>query len=275
MAKEKDPAFLFYSKDWIEGTAEFMPNEKGVFIDLLAHQHQKTGLPTDLNRLARLVGLSLLEFSEIWKVIGDKFIEVDGRFFNKRLLKVMNERGEKGKKNTIIGIFSGILRKEKPTKKEYNFIKNAFNADDFMQFDSERLSERISEWYKERLKSIVNENEDVNEDKDENTTVNIIDLEFEKFWNLYDKKVGDKEKIKNKFLSLSSNEKEKIFQHLPLYKQSTPDKKFRKDPSTYLNNKSWNDEIITSQNNKNGQQKFTHENLLEAAVNAGAIHLKP
>lgn len=244
MAKEKDPAFLFYSKDWIEGTAEFMPSEKGVFVDLLAHQHQKTGLPTDLNRLARLVGLSVAEFTEIWKVVGEKFTEVDGRFFNKRMLKVMSERSEKGKKNTIIGIFSGILRKEKPTKKEYNFIKNAFIADDFMQIDSERLSERISEWYKERLKSIVNENEDVNEDKDENTTVNIIDVVFEKFWDLYDKKVGNKEKVKAKFLSLKQEEKEKIFEHLPDYIYSTPDKKFRKDPATYLNNKSWNDEII-------------------------------
>ena len=65
MAKEKDPAFLFYSKDWIEGTAELMPDEKGVFVDLLAHQHQKKGLPTDVNRLARLVGLSFEEFEKM------------------------------------------------------------------------------------------------------------------------------------------------------------------------------------------------------------------
>lgn len=253
MAKEKDPAFLFYSKDWIEGTAEFMPNEKGVFIDLLAHQHQKTGLPTDLNRLARLVGLSLSEFTEIWKVISEKFTEVDGRFFNNRLLKVMNERGEKGKKNTIIGIFSGILRKEKPSKKEYNFIKNSFNAEDFMQFDSERLSERISEWYKERLKSIVNENEDGNEDEIK-TEYEIIDIAFQKFWNLYDKKVGDKEKVKTKFLALKPEDKEKIFEHLPAYILSTPDKKFRKDPATYLNNKAWNDEIIIPTFNKKNNE---------------------
>jgi len=33
-------------------------------------------------------------------------------------------------------------------------------------------------------------------------------------------------------------------QHLPKYKLSRPDKTFRKDPLTYLNNKSWEDEII-------------------------------
>lgn len=162
MAKEKDPAFLFYSKDWIEGTAELMPNEKGVFVDLLAHQHQKKGLPTDINRLARLVGLSFEEFEKIWVIIGDKFEEFEGRLFNKKLLKVMDSRSEKGKKNTIIGIFSGILRKEKPSEKEYTFVKNSFNYEEFMRFDSERIYERIYEWYRERLKSIENANENNN-----------------------------------------------------------------------------------------------------------------
>lgn len=165
MAKEKDPAFLFYSKDWLEGTAELMPIEKGVFIDLLSHQHQKKGLPTDTERLARLVGLAHDEFLKIWAFIGAKFTEIDGKYVNCKLEKVMSERSEKGKKNTIIGIFSGLLRKSDLSKKAYTLIKKDFNPDDFMRFDSERLSERISEWYLERLKSIEDGNE--NEDKDE------------------------------------------------------------------------------------------------------------
>ena len=47
---------------------------------------------------------------------------------------------------------------------------------------------------------------------------------------------------------------EQIFIHLPDYVNSTPDKKFRKDPTTYLNNKSFNDEIIIS-NGQNGKQE--------------------
>jgi hypothetical protein len=68
--------------------------------------------------------------------------------------------------------------------------------------------------------------------------------EFEKFWDLYEKKVGDKEKIRKKWELLAEKDIEKIFWHVPLYKKTTPDKKFRKDPSTYINNKAWNDEII-------------------------------
>lgn len=39
-----------------------------------------------------------------------------------------------------------------------------------------------------------------------------------------------------------------IIEHLPKYVESTPEKGFRKDPMTYLNNESWNDEIIVQKN---------------------------
>lgn len=76
-----------------------------------------------------------------------------------------------------------------------------------------------------------------------------INIDFEIFWNEYDKKVGNKEKLRKKWESLSDKERQDVISYIPLYKQSRPDKQFRKDPSTFLNNKSWNDEIIQS----NGQ----------------------
>ena len=69
-------------------------------------------------------------------------------------------------------------------------------------------------------------------------------LTFADFWEIYDKKVGDKESIKKKFETLNNSDLELIKKHIPLYINSTPDKKFRKDPKTYLNQKGWNDEII-------------------------------
>lgn len=68
-------------------------------------------------------------------------------------------------------------------------------------------------------------------------------LEFEKFWNLYDKKVGDKEKIFKKWKSLKQEDKEKIFNTLPIFLKSVTDKQYQPYPETYLNNKRWNDEI--------------------------------
>ena len=83
------------------------------------------------------------------------------------------------------------------------------------------------------------------ENNKENTT-DTLNVPFDDFWNLYDKKVGDKEKIKTKWGKLKDSEREAIMNHLPLYKQAQPNKKYRKDPATYLNNKSWNDELIYS-----------------------------
>ena len=80
-----------------------------------------------------------------------------------------------------------------------------------------------------------------------------INIAFDEFWNLYDKKRGDKEKLKNKWEKLTDNERDEIMNYIPLYIQSQPEKKYRKDPSTFLNNKSWKDELISNTNNSNYQ----------------------
>jgi hypothetical protein len=84
----------------------------------------------------------------------------------------------------------------------------------------------------------------IKESKVKESKVKDINIDFEFFWNLYDKKVGDKEKLKLKWEKLTDDERLKAMEHIPKYKNSQPDKKFRKDPQTYLNNKSFNDEII-------------------------------
>lgn len=65
---------------------------------------------------------------------------------------------------------------------------------------------------------------------------------FDDFWNKYGKKV-DRIKCEKKWSGLSQKVKEKIMSHLDRYVLSTPDVKFRRDPATYLNNQSWENEI--------------------------------
>ncbi|WP_129714647.1 hypothetical protein [Pedobacter sp. SYP-B3415] len=74
--------------------------------------------------------------------------------------------------------------------------------------------------------------------------VDADDYAFEDFWNDFDKKVGDKSKIKKKWEKLRKSERLLIKQHLPQYIAAQPNKQYRKNPETYINNKSWNDEII-------------------------------
>ena len=90
----------------------------------------------------------------------------------------------------------------------------------------------------------------------DNDTVNDILLEketkaFNEFWDLYDKKTGKKEKVKKKFLDLPKKTRELIMEYIPKYKLSQPNKKYRKDPTTFLNNDGWLDEIITEQQEAN------------------------
>lgn len=85
--------------------------------------------------------------------------------------------------------------------------------------------------------------------------VEIMDADFETWWNLYQKKRG-KEKCMKKWAKLSQKDKQACIAATPAYVASTPDVTYRKDPYTYLNNSSWNDEIIPR---NNGNSKPTPE----------------
>lgn len=69
------------------------------------------------------------------------------------------------------------------------------------------------------------------------------ELSFENFWRLYDKKVG-KPNCEKKWNALSKSDRRAAIEYIPLYIAAQPDKQFRKNPQTFLNQKSWNDEII-------------------------------
>ena len=52
----------------------------------------------------------------------------------------------------------------------------------------------------------------------------IEDLSFEHVWNLYQKKRGDKAKLKKKWEKLSVADRQAAVRHVPLEVASTPDK---------------------------------------------------
>jgi len=72
---------------------------------------------------------------------------------------------------------------------------------------------------------------------------------FAEFWDLYGKKT-DSSKCKTKFAKLTKTEIDLVFEKLPAYIKSTPDKQYRKNPITWLNGKCWNDEIMQPNNAK-------------------------
>lgn len=67
---------------------------------------------------------------------------------------------------------------------------------------------------------------------------------FERAWNLYDKKVGCKEKLEKKWNSMNKKDRKAAIEYIPLYVLSKPDKQYRKNFQTFLNQRGWEDELI-------------------------------
>ena len=125
---------------------------------------------------------------------------------------------------------------------KYDFYQNPKNYEVDTEVDNEVDNENINEStrYTRRIKNDKNETS--------NTSSN---LPFSDFWDLYDKKVGSKKKLEKKWEKISEEDRTKIREYIPRYKKSQPDKMFRKNPETFLNNESWNDEIINENKNIN------------------------
>ena len=97
-----------------------------------------------------------------------------------------------------------------------------------------------------------NKTKNKSDSDNDNKSEDIIIDRFAEFWDLYGKKT-DSSKCKAKFSKLSKSDTDLLFEKLPAYIKSTPDKQYRKNPITWLNGKCWNDEIIN-----NNQSKSIH-----------------
>lgn len=78
---------------------------------------------------------------------------------------------------------------------------------------------------------------------------------FKVFWDLYDKKV-ERKKCEKLWGRLDPFTRQECLEHVVLYVQSTPNKRYRKNPSNYLYNECYYDEIIETNNRHN--EAFEH-----------------
>ena len=154
--------------------------------------------------------------------IWDKFKVEDGLYYNDRM-------------------YNETIRRQKFTESRRNNAKSP-------------KKESTSEAYAEHM-----------ETETENRTITInenINIDFDWFWNEYDKKIGEKQKLKKKWIKLTDEERQNAMNYLDLYKQSVPDKQFRKNPETFLNNKSWNDEIINRNNTTSNKLSYAEREAI-------------
>ena len=204
----KDPAFLFYSSDFLNGVADLTMEERGQYITLLCLQHQKGSLTQKTIRLS-VGSVSVDVMSKFSK-------DEDGNFYQERLREEIEKRANFTESRRNNGFKGG--------RPKANGKPNGYAKDNLM------------------------EDENINEDVNKNINkIKVIDQLFEEFWDLYDYKKS-REKAEKVWRTLTNDEKVQAIYHAPLYAQSTPDKTFRKHPTTYLNQKSFNDEIIERTN---------------------------
>ena len=138
------------------------------------------------------------------------------------------------------------------------FLLNFEKHQELTKIEKAKVISRLSsQKYREKLKLnsdvTVTEGDETEEEKIRIEKEKELLEEFNKFWIIYDFK-KDRKKCFSKWKKLKPEEKEKIFETLPDYVENTIKKEsdnkskefipMRKNPATYLNNDSWEDEII-------------------------------
>lgn len=204
----KDPAFLFYTNDFLTGIQDLTFEERGQYITLLCLQHQKGHLSEKIIKLS--VGNAAADVMAKFRQ------DSAGLWYNERLEKEAEKRAahaEKQKQRAIDGW-------KKRKNEEINTPEESPGNAAVLPLEDENV------------------NEDVNSNKKKEVS---LWPSFDDFWNKYDKKVGKPNSLKF-WKKVSQADREKIMVHLNLY--TLTEKKFRKDPERYLKNETWNDEVV-------------------------------
>jgi len=113
----KAPAFQFYPSDFIsDPTVQMMSNEEiGVYLKMLCFDWLGSGLVTEHERLFNLLGCNEQQLT----VCLEKFEEIDGRYYNKRLRKEREKQENRREQASAAGRASGKKRATKRTKPEH------------------------------------------------------------------------------------------------------------------------------------------------------------
>jgi uncharacterized protein YdaU (DUF1376 family) len=215
----KNPIMPLYYNDIDRSTKDWTDEEFGAYMRLLMEQWDKGYIPTPYQKSTESVPndiplnfqrLSRISTSvrENWSLLSKKFVPSEHGLQNVKLEEIRQKqaRHKENQKNNI--------------EKRYQ--------------KSTKLS----------TKNIPLENESDNENEIEYDKENDIRVDFEVFWNLYDKKVGNLDKLKKEWNGLTYKEQIVAIDNIPKYKKSKSDKRYIKDPLTYLTDKTFNDEII-------------------------------
>lgn len=254
MSDEKLDWFPLYWQRFTIGTLQMNAEELGAYMLLLIHQWDKGFVPENEKDLKKISRISIKKLDNVLI----KFEKIGEKYYNNTLEIIRIEQHEKNEKNSEKGKKGAKVRWDNQRAAITQALLKQSQDDSTREEENRKEKKREEENLGESAEAVLIDLEDQEE--------LLIYPTFKDFWNEYDKKVGDQEKIKKKWEKLSQAEKLNVMDYIPNYKSCEPDKKFRKNPDTFFNNKSWNDELIfkdgraktgNSQNNRDLKSAFS------------------
>jgi uncharacterized protein YdaU (DUF1376 family) len=215
----KDPAFLFYPNDYIGGTMGMTFEQKGAYMDLLMMQFNRGHMTSHM--IGQVLGQN---GGQIWDVVKSKFKkDEEGMYYNERL--EIEQLKRKSFTDSRVNNKKGNNQYTKKVGHMTTHMTTHMTSHMIGHMENENINRNIN-----KRKRVIGEKE--------------LNISFDVFWDLYDKKVGLKSKLEMKWSNLTDKERQDIIDYIPEYKKAEPDKQLRKNPETFLNNESWHDELI-------------------------------
>lgn len=225
--------FPLHIKDFSNASRHLSDDEELIhFRALTWYYSNEKPLPLNKTKIYRLLRATTKKMKiAVDSVLEDFFIEEEDGFHQSRCDREIAEYHNKLVKASLAGKASAEARRKSGGSKANFQLENNECLTDVEHIDKHKVNECSTD-----VQPTIN-----HQPKTNNHSINIS---FNEFWDLYDKKVGNKNKIELKWKRLSDAERIAIMQHIPLYKNAQPNKQYRKNPESYLNDRSWNDEII-------------------------------
>lgn len=161
----KDPAFLFYSKDFYEGTRMMLPKERACYMDLLVYQHQNGKIPFDLERV--VMYCNGIDEATLIATLEAKFVKTNEGWENLRLAEEIISRENYKSGQSDSGKIGQFWKKAKKflEKREYEKLRKLL-TDKNLVLEFTETNDVNKTTLEGLLKHIANEDVNVNTNPD-------------------------------------------------------------------------------------------------------------
>ena len=229
----KDPAMLFYTKDFLTGVAFLSMKERGQYITLLCLQQQLGHMSK--KQMETAVG-------KISPGLWEKFVEDEqGLWYNVRADVEIGKRLAHCEKQR-----ETIMKRWNKTPADDTTVDTTVDTTEDTMVDTTDIPR-----YNHGITTVIplaNANANIQDKARDKGTIGRREKEFSIFWEAYPKKVG-KQAARKSFDRIPASEIPKLVPAVEAQKQSQQWKReggrFIPNPATWLNQGRWDDEVQT------------------------------